>query len=134
MLIQLELNPYASIHRILQLHLKFTSGFVNALAIAQIPGQRRASVPMGVTKCCKLGVKRKGTLSLEANIGVALLTPGKTSDMYIWPVVRETWKRAGCRLVMHTTYVMKLTEASCRVKAFRILQSSCGPDIVLDIY
>ena len=35
---------------------------------------------------------------------------------------------------MHTTYVIKLTEASCSVNAFRIRQSSCGPHIVLVIY
>jgi len=46
-----------------------TSGSVNERAIAIIPDDRSPSVKMGPRRCCMLGVRRNGTISLVANIG-----------------------------------------------------------------
>jgi hypothetical protein len=46
------------------------------------------------------------------------------------PVLRETWKRAGTRLVKLNKYVTKLMQATCVVNCFRISQRSVGLAIV----
>jgi hypothetical protein len=47
-----------------------TSGSVNDRAIDSIPDVSIPSVKMGPTKCCIFGVKRKGTTSFVAKIGI----------------------------------------------------------------
>lgn len=77
------------------------------------------SIPVGVIKCCILGVNRKGTFSLHRWIGAAasnaieetsasflIIEPsvdlqGKTSLIYIRPVFKLRWKRPGVRLLKH---------------------------------
>lgn len=106
-----------------------TSLSVNALAIDMMPVTRTPSTPIGVMKCCMLGVRRKGTGSEFANSGLPGAWPGTRSDVNIWPPARLTSKLDGVRRPMLKMYVWKMKAAMCSVNCLRVCQRSLADDV-----
>jgi hypothetical protein len=121
-------------------------------AIAVIADVTMPSTPVRVMKCCMLGVRRNGTLSLElmracpgakpatVSLGPGLLwrwtmdSLGRISVMYIIPVLRLRWNRFGVRLLRQHTYVRKLIAAVWSANCLRMSQRLSGESIVLIMY
>jgi len=120
--------------------------------MAKMALDKTPSVPIAPKNFCRLGVKRKGTLSVCPNSGRERLKAAnrgfsrrsqdrEESNLQVSksvvntePVVREKEIRLGLRFPTEKMKVMKMKEAKFSVICFRICQRSAGVAIVFDMY
>lgn len=68
----------------------------------------------------RLAVDERWRMLALNSVTVGIDSQGSISVMYIWPVVRDRWKREGARLLRQQTYVRKAVAAVCVANILRM--------------